>query len=225
MKTKNQVTESTKEEIVVVSYKGFDKNLCCAPNGNKFQYEVGKLYEQKGSISVCKTGFHACEFPLSVLSYYGLKDGNRYAVVEQSGRISKKEDKTASSKITVKAEIGIPGLIKASVEWVMANSATSGDYANSATSGNYAPSATSGNYANSATSGYYALSSAKGANAVAANAGNGAAMAGLGGAIFIVERDSNLNIIAVFSSLVGENGINADTWYSLKDGKPVECTP
>ena len=102
-----------------------------------------------------------------------------------------------------------------------ANSATSGYYANSATSGNYAHSATSGNYANSATSGYYANSATSGDSAVAANAGDGAAKASAGGAIFIVERDRDRNLLAVFASKVGENGIEPNTWYALKGGKPV----
>src|SRR6185312_3819293 len=287
----------TAETAVAIAYKGFDKNLCCTPNGKSFQYEIGKTYTHNGSIGACDAGFHACEFPLAVLSYYGLHNGNRFAVVEQSGQMDRKDDKTASGKITIKAEIGIPGLIKASVEWVMAkavmptsgnsaNSATSGDsahsatsgnyahsatsgdsahsatsgysahsatsgysahsatsgnyahsatsgdsahsatsgyYAHSATSGDYAHSATSGDYANSATSGYSAHSEAKGENAVAANAGNGKARAGACGAIFLVERDDNLNILAVFASKVGENGIQPDVWYVLRDGKPEEA--
>jgi len=103
-----------------------------------------------------------------------------------------------------------------------ANSATSGYYANSATSGDSANSATSGDYANSATSGYHANSEAKGDKAIAANAGNGKARAGLGGAIFIVERNDELTILSVFASKVGENGIKPNTWYVLRDGKPVE---
>ncbi len=270
-----------KDSEVIVAYKGFDKNLACSPDGKPFQYTVGKTYTHKGVVIPCNSGFHACEFPLAILSFYPLTNGNRYGVVEQSGEIVRDGEKTASGKITVKAEIGIPGLVKASIEWVKrlsgeatsgnsahsatsgnsahsatsgnsahsatsgnsahsatsgysAHSATSGDYAHSATSGysahsatsgDYAHSATSGDYANSATSGYYAKSSVKGSNAVAANAGNGAAKASIGGAIFIIERDINYKILAVFASLVGDNGIKADTWYVLKGGKPVEVSP
>ena len=263
MATRKKAAEAQPDatQEVIVAYKGFDKNLVCSPKGKPFQYEIGKTYVHKGAVSACNSGFHACENPLAVLSYYGLKDGNRYAIVEQSGKMSREKDKTASQRITIKAEIKVPGLIKAAVKWTMAraskptsgdsaNSATSGDYAHSATSGDSANSATSGNsahsatsgnsahsatsgdsahsatsgdYANSATSGYSAHSEAKGANAVAANAGNGKARAGAGGAIFLVERDSNLNILSVFASKVGENGIKPDIWYVLRSGKPVEA--
>src|SRR6185312_6206708 len=271
-KTKAQSAPAAAEQPpVVIAYKGFDKNLVCNPKGKPFQYEIGKTYEHKGAVSACNSGFHACQqHPLSVLSFYGLKDGNRYAIVEQSGEMAHEKDKTASQIITIKAEIKVSGLIKAAVEWTMAkaakptsgnyahsatsgnsaHSATSGYYAHSATSGDYAHSATSGDYANSATSGYYAHSAtsgyaahsatsgndansatsgssahseAKGENAVAANAGNGKARAGACGAIFLVERDDNLNILAVFASKVGENGIQPDVWYVLRDGKPEEA--
>ena len=106
-----------------------------------------------------------------------------------------------------------------------AHSATSGDGAHSATSGYRAHSATSGYGANSATSGYRARAETSGAHAVAANAGNGPARAGASGAIFIVERNQRDEIIAVFASRVGENGIKANTWYALREGKPVEVTP
>src|SRR6185312_2110057 len=269
-KTKTEAPKSSKtvkpkvsapQEPVQIAYKGFDKNLVCTPKGKPFQYEIGKAYEHKGDVSACNSGFHACQHPLAVLSYYDLKNGNRYAIVEQSGEMVHEKDKTASQRITIKAEIKVPGLIKAAVEWTIAkaakptsgnsahsatsgyyahsatsgdsahsatsgdyaHSATSGDSAHSATSGNSAHSATSGNSAHSATSGYYANSEAKGKNAVAANTGNGKARAGAGGAIFLVERDNNLNILAVFASKVGENGIQPDVWYALKGGKPVEA--
>ena len=106
-----------------------------------------------------------------------------------------------------------------------AHSATSGYGAHSATSGDGAHSATSGYGANSATSGYRARAETSGAHAVAANAGNGPARAGESGAIFLVERNDENEIVAVFASKVGENGIKANTWYALREGKPVEVTP
>ncbi|SDQ43187.1 hypothetical protein SAMN05216569_1101, partial [Pseudoxanthomonas sp. CF125] len=129
-------------EKVITSYKGFDKSLQC----RGFQYEIGKTYTHKGAVTACGGGFHAChQHPLAVLTYYGLRDGNRYALVEQSGALDQESDKTASQKIKITAEIGVPGLIKAAIEWTKKSaSPTSGNYAHSATSGDYAHSATSG---------------------------------------------------------------------------------
>ena len=103
---------------VIVSYKGFDKDLKCLGG---FQYEVGKEYEQD-SAKVCDHGFHACEMPLHVFNYFAPGDGSRYCIVEQSGEISRRlepdDSKLASSKIKIGAEIGIPGLVKAQIEYV-----------------------------------------------------------------------------------------------------------
>lgn len=97
------------------AYKGFDKNLKC----RGFQYEIGKEYETD-TAKACESGFHACENPLDVFNYYPPAD-SRYCEVEQSGEISKDSDdsKIASTKIKIGAEIGLSGLIKAGVNFIL----------------------------------------------------------------------------------------------------------
>ena len=102
------------EQNPIRAYKGFDKSLCC----RGFQYEVGKEYEHQGGISLCKSGFHACENPFDVPDFYGDILNNRYCEVEQSGSIEGDGKKTVSSKLKVKAEIGFAGLFKAGIEWL-----------------------------------------------------------------------------------------------------------
>ena len=97
------------------AYKGMDKNMRC----REFQYEPGKTYEQE-SATVCGPGFHSCTAPLDVLRYYGLNKGSRFFEVEADGIIAKRKNedsKLASSKLTIGAEIGLPGLIKAHMEY------------------------------------------------------------------------------------------------------------
>lgn len=103
------------EEKKKVYYKGFDKDLKC----RDFQYEIGKTYETDEA-KLCECGFHACEAPLDVLRYYPPNDG-RYCEVELDGVSDERKNddsKVVGKKITVGAEIGIPGLVKAHVEWV-----------------------------------------------------------------------------------------------------------
>ena len=50
---------------VIKTYKGFNKDMTC----RDFQYEEGKEYETDRA-EACKCGFHACEYPLDVFSYY-----------------------------------------------------------------------------------------------------------------------------------------------------------
>ena len=46
------------------AYKGFNEKLQCNPNGEPFQYEIGKEYEHEGDVKPCSRGFHACTSPL-----------------------------------------------------------------------------------------------------------------------------------------------------------------
>uniref|UniRef100_UPI004029F161 DUF7666 domain-containing protein n=1 Tax=Prevotella sp. TaxID=59823 RepID=UPI004029F161 len=104
-------------EKPIYAYKGFDKDLKC----RGFQYEVGKDYEQDGNIKCCENGFHACEFPYDVFSYYAPGKNSRYCTVTQSGEMDKKDgdSKVASSKIHIETEIGLGGIIKAGVKFIL----------------------------------------------------------------------------------------------------------
>ena len=150
------------------AYKGFDKDLKC----RGYQYEVGKEYEES-TANCCHKGFHACENPLDVFSYYA-PTNSRFCEVEQSGEIDKsgEDSKVASTKIKISAEIGLKSMIKAGLSFVMERvKATTGYYAHSATTGYSAHSATTGDSAHSATTGYYAHSATTGDSAHSATTG------------------------------------------------------
>ena len=167
-------------------YKGTDKNMVCNPGGdNPFQYEIGKTYE-KPKAELCRHGFHACESPLNVLSYYAPGDGSRYfeAELEDVSPERELDSKVCGRKITLGAEIGIPGLVKAHVEYVkqLCEKATeqtaSGERGNAAASGvrgNAAASGWSGNAAASGESGNAAASGERGNAAASGWRGNAAA--------------------------------------------------
>ncbi|MEX4644025.1 hypothetical protein MY738_02955 [Haemophilus influenzae] len=106
------MTEENKE---IIAYKGFNQDWTC----RGYQYEIGKTYEHKGDVKACKSGFHACEYPLDVLSYYS-PAVSKFAVVKMSGETSKDSDDTkiASAKITIETEINLPEMIKKAVEWI-----------------------------------------------------------------------------------------------------------
>ena len=104
-------------ENIIHSYKGFDKDLKC----RGFAYEIGKDYEKDGKIKCCNNGFHACEFPLDVFNYYAPGGNSRYCTVTQSGVTDKEkgDSKVASSKIHIETEIGLDGIIKAGVKFIL----------------------------------------------------------------------------------------------------------
>ena len=171
-------------EEKVIAYKGFNKDLTC----RGFQYEIGKEYEEE-EVSVCKSGFHACENPFDVLDYYGDILNNRFCKVEQSGTIEKENEKQVSSKIKVVAEIGFTGLFKAGVEWIkkitnptpiVEETKGKNDRDKIGPSGNSAKIGSSGDYAKIGSSGYSAKIGSSGYCAKISSSG-GAAKIGTSG--------------------------------------------
>ncbi|WP_215771060.1 hypothetical protein [Haemophilus sp. SZY H35] len=106
------MAEENKE---IIAYKGFNQDWTC----RGYQYEVGKTYVHKGDVKAYGSGFHACEYPLDVLSYYS-PAVSKFAVVKMSGETSKDSDDTkiASAKITIETEINLPEMVKKAVEWI-----------------------------------------------------------------------------------------------------------
>ena len=139
--------------MAIKSYKGFDKNLRC----RGFQYKIGGIYEMDGKIKMCNRGFHACESPFDVFDYYTMID-SRFCEVEQDGNISKEDrgTKICSSKIKIKAELKLAGMINLGVEWL--KEITSPEKIKTSikdnSSGNYAKIGSSGDEAQIGSSGY-----------------------------------------------------------------------
>jgi hypothetical protein len=206
----------------IKTYKGFDSNLQC----RGFQYKVGETYTTEENIELCENGFHAIaedQSPLSVFSYYPpVTDGkpSRYCEVEADGEIKSDGDKICCSQLTVGAEIGIPGIVKAHIEWIKKHinnenntdkkgkPVTAGSYG-AATAGSYG-AATAG-YRGAATAGYRGAATAGDSGAAtagysgAATAGSyGAATAGYRGAA--TAGDSGA-ATSRGQSDVGENGV------------------
>ena len=96
-------------------YKGFDKDLKC----RGFQYEVGQTYEEPQA-DLCKKGFHACEFPFDVYSYYSPADGRFCEVgLSEVSEQSDSDSKRCGKKIHIGVEIGLKGIIEAGVKFII----------------------------------------------------------------------------------------------------------
>ena len=209
-------------------YKATDKDMKC----RGFQYELGKTAEVEGDIELCKNGLHACEMPLEVLGYYAPGDGSRYFEAElEDARSEKRSDDTkrVGKKLTLSAEIGIPGLVKAQVEYVKAqcdfdNAINKADAENEnhATGFSGAASATGESGAASAT-GESGAASATGKYCVAMTTGFlGRVMGDIGNAIVCVERRDNGEIAAILAGIVDGETLKPGVWYAVKNGQWVE---
>ncbi len=218
-------------------YKATNKDMKC----RGFQYELGKTAEVEGDVELCERGLHACEMPLDVLSYYVPGDGSRYFEAELEDVSDEKhsdDTKRVGKKLTLSAEIGIPGLVKAQVKYVKAqcdfdsaikkanaekkNHATGTRGAASATGTRGAASATGTRGAASAT-GTRGAASATGEGCVAMTTGfYGRVMGEAGNAIVCVERGDNGEIKAILAGIVDGETLKPGVWYTVKGGKWVE---
>ena len=156
----------------IIAYKGFNKDWKCMD----YQYKVGESYEHKGNVAACQQGFHACEMPLDVLTYYR-PNTSVFAIVEADGKIDRKgegDSKLAAGKLTIKAEIKLLDLIKIGVTWIRdhaKNNTASAVKECAAAMGNYGHAAATGNYGHAAATGYYGHAAAMGDSGHAAATG------------------------------------------------------
>ena len=200
-----------KENKEIIAYKGFDENLKC----RGYQYEIGKTFEHDGAVKACESGFHACEYPLDVFSYYP-PSVSRFAVVKMHGETSKDSDDTkiASAKITIETEIKLPEMINRAVDWIKNKINWSDD--NTSNTGYYSVATNTGNRSAATNTGYQSAAKVSGCGSVAITTGlDSQSKADNGGAIVCVYRDRNGNLMHIKASKVGENGIKANTWYTL----------
>jgi hypothetical protein len=227
------------------AYKGFNADLTC----RGFQYAEGESYEHDGPVVACQSGFHACEQPIDMLAYYA-PASSVFHVVELGGDVHRdgSDSKVAARKLTVGAQIGIPGLVKAQVEYVTerakpikgghstgtrgAASATGTSGAASATGYSGAASATGDSGAASATgtrgaaiaTGWYSAARVEGPHSVAVAAGGESKAAGALGCVLLLVSRNDVGVITGHKSIqIDGTKYAADTYYALRGGKVVKA--
>ena len=225
-------------------YKGLDENFRC----RDYQFEVGKTYKHVGVVKACSSGFHSCENPWDVLSYYDIT--SRFAVVEIAGDTAthSEDSKIASAEITFKAEIKLPEFITDCINFLKdackseitaasgyssqlaasgyssqlaasgdsSKLAASGYSSKLAASGDSSKLAASGCSSKLAASGYSSKLAASGDYSIAMCAGiNSKVKGGLNCALALTRWVDSEKRYRITTAYVGEDGIEADTWYSL----------
>ena len=223
-------------------YKGFDKDLKC----RDFQYEIGKTYEEP-TAELCEKGFHACLYPLDVFGHYAPGNMSRYCEVDLddvSDKKSNEDSKRCGKKIAVKAEIGIAGLVKAAVDFVMENikdenkkantgnrsaSTNTGDYSASTNTGYRSASTNTGDFSASTNTGDFSKADVSGKQSVAAALGIDSKAKGALGCWLVLaewaeddEHNRHREDVQCFK-VDGEN-VKPEIWYKLKNGELVEVS-
>ncbi|EHX4588303.1 hypothetical protein K3X74_003385 [Salmonella enterica] len=195
----------------IVTFKGFNKDLKC----RDFQFAIGETFHHDGKVEACGSGFHACECPFDVFSYYPPAE-SRYAETLSFGVTDHEEGDTkiASSSITIKDELTLPQFIQRGIEWIWSKIDKSLEQ-----------QIMTGNRSAATNTGDWSAAEVSGSQSVAASLGiEGKARASEGGSIVLCYRDEDGELIHIRASKVGENGVMPDTWYQLdEDGEFVEC--
>ncbi|EIO3722960.1 DUF7666 domain-containing protein [Salmonella enterica subsp. enterica serovar Kentucky] len=214
----------------IVTFKGFNKDLTC----RDFQFAIGETFHHDGKVEACGSGFHACECPFDVFSYYPPAE-SRYAETISFGVIDREEEgdtKIASASITIKSELTLPQFIQRGIEWIwskidksLEQQIMTGNQSAATNTGNRSAATNTGNRSAATNTGYRSAAEVSGSQSVAASLGiEGKARASEGGAIVLCYRDEDGELIHIRASKVGENGIMPDIWYQLnEDGEFVEC--
>ena len=220
-------------------FKGFDKDLKC----RDFQYEIGKEYTEEKA-NICNYGFHACEFPMDVFGYYPPSD-SRYCEVDLEANDQKSSDdsKRVGKKISMKAEIGIAGIIKAGVEYIkeqvnweddkttntgyQSAATNTGDQSAATNTGDQSAATNTGNQSAATNTGYQSAAIVEGKESIALATGINSKAKGKIGCFIVLaewkEIDNEYHIVDVKSAKVDGENIKEDTFYTLKDGKFVEA--
>ncbi|EBT2460184.1 hypothetical protein CJW04_19845 [Salmonella enterica] len=169
----------------IVTFKGFNKDLKC----RDFQFEIGKTFHHEGKVEACGSGFHACECPFDVFSYYSPAD-SRFAETISFGITDREEDgdtKIASASITIKAELTLPQFIQRGIEWIWSKIDKSleqqimcGNWSAATNTGNWSAATNTGNWSAATNTGNRSAATNTGNWSAATNTGNWSAATNTG---------------------------------------------
>ena len=221
---------------IIKGFKGFDKDLKC----RGYQYEVGQDFQEEGKIEVCSKGFHFCENPFDVFSYYppSAENGiNRYCVVEGGGSIDKDSDDTkiACSKLHISAEIGLKGLVEAGIKFILdkvnwkdCKESNTGYQSAATNTGDQSAATNTGDQSAATNTGDQSAAQVSGKDSIAIVTGKDSKAKGsIGCWIVLTERgdwDGNTYPIKEVKAVKVDGGlIKPDTFYKLDNGKIIPC--
>ncbi|EDT3883844.1 hypothetical protein A9224_000772 [Salmonella enterica subsp. enterica serovar Putten] len=178
----------------IVTFKGFNKDLKC----RGFQFAIGETFHHDGKVEACGSGFHACECPFDVFSYYPPAE-SRYAETISFGITDSEEGgdtKIASSSITIKDELTLPQFIQRGIEWIWSKidksleqqimcgswsaATNTGDWSAATNTGDWSAATNTGNRSAATNTGYQSAATNTGNQSAATNTGDWSAATNTG---------------------------------------------
>ncbi|EJO2323949.1 hypothetical protein NRD75_001235 [Salmonella enterica] len=160
----------------IVTFKGFNKDLKC----RDFQFAIGETFHHDGKVEACGSGFHACECPFDVFSYYPPAE-SRYAETISFGVTDREEGgdtKIASASITIKAELTLPQFIQRGIEWIWGKIDKSLEQ--QIMTGNQSAATNTGDWSAATNTGYQSAATNTGNRSAATNTGDWSAATNTG---------------------------------------------
>ena len=222
----------------MIVYKGTDKDMKC----RGFQFELGKEYVEEEA-KLCEKGFHGCEYPLDVFAHYD-PASSRFFVADLDGVTDEREScdtKLVGTKIKLRAEIGIAGIVKAAVEYIKEKAESSKNqtgYRSAATNTGYHSAATNtgdrsaatntGNCSAATNTGDRSAATVDGKESIAIVTGDDSKASGAIGCWLVLTERGNWNgdtcpIKEVRAVKVDGEIIKTGVFYKLENGEVVEA--
>ena len=222
----------------MIVYKGTDKDMKC----RGFQFELGKEYVEEEA-KLCEKGFHGCEYPLDVFAHYAPAD-SRFFVADLDGVTDEREScdtKLVGTKIKLRAEIGIAGIVKAAVEYIKERAESgdnqtgnrsaatnTGDYSAATNTGNRSAATNTGDQSAATNTGNYSAATVDGKESIAIVTGADSKASGAIGCWLVLTERGNWNgdtcpIKEVRAVKVDGEIIKPGVFYKLENGEVVEA--
>lgn len=188
----------------MLAYKGFKEDLTCTCGRGTFQYKEGQTIKAEGS-KAQRTGLHCAENPVECLRWYPLGSGNRYFLVEAAGSIDElggTDTQLACTEMTLLKELSLKEFAGHAMMYMVKHPLR--DWKRDSRMLQIAEDEAEADE-----------------NGIAIARGLHPKVKGKQGAVLGLIRD-NGGLIEDAKLFAVEGEIKPDTWYTLKDRKPVE---
>lgn len=188
----------------MLAYKGFKSDLTCTFGRGTFQYKEGQTIKEEDS-KAQRTGLHCAENPVECLRWYPLGGGNRYFLVEAAGSIDElggTDTQLACTEMTLLKELSLKEFAGHAMMYMVKHPLR--DWKR-----------------NSRMLQITEDEAEADENGIAIARGLHPKVKGKQGAVLGLIRD-NGGLIEDAKLFAVEGEIKPDTWYTLKDRKPVE---